>query len=91
MQKSIQSPDTIQIPRALAEQTASILFAFSDFLAHADTIGHTARTLIKHGETRAAVWQLEMLASLGDNAADAKSPAYALWEAVEAADKAQGV
>lgn len=92
MQKSIQSPEkTVTIPRELAEQASTSLFDFIAFLKHADTIGHTARTLIKHGETRAAVWQLEMLASLGDNAADAKSPAYALWEAVEAADKAQGV
>lgn len=82
---------TVTIPRELAEQASTSLFDFIAFLTHADTIVHTARTLLAHGETRTAIHQLELLASLAENIRPFEPHAYALWEAVEAADKAQGV
>ena len=82
---------TVTIPRALAEQASASLFDFIAFLKHADTIGMTARRLLETGDIQTARYQLELLASLAENVRPPEPHAYALWEAVEAADKAQGV
>ena len=89
MKTSIQSP--VSIPRELAEQASTSLFDFIAFLTHADTIVHTAHRLLETGDIKTARYQLELLASLAENVRPPEPHAYALWEAVEAADKAQGV
>lgn len=88
--KTIQSTVSIQIPRELAEQASTSLFDFIAFLKHADTIGITVRRLLETGDIKTARYQLELLASLAENVRPPEPHAYALWEAVEAADKAQG-
>lgn len=93
--QSVQSPvshqeKTVTIPRELAEQAFTSLFEFIAFLKHADTIGMTVRRLLETGDIQTARFQLELLASLAENVRPPEPHAYALWEAVEAADKAQG-